>query len=92
MFYNRIGSDLEIEWPITVDDVPDISVLDLTLYVVCDRFKKEMDFTVEDNTLVFTFYGIDQKVRGTYDLELVLNEGEHGQVICDNKNAFTLYK
>ncbi len=92
MFYNRIGSDLEIEWPITVDNVQDISTLDLTLYVVCDRFKKEMDFSVEDNTLVFTFYGIDQKVRGKYDLELVLNEGEHGQVICDNKNAFTLYK
>lgn len=92
MFYNRLGSDLEIEWPISVEGVEDISTLDLTLYVVCNRFKKEMEFTIEDNTLIFTFYGIDQVVRGDYDLELVLNEGEHGQVICDNKNAFNLYK
>lgn len=92
MFYNRLGSDLEIEWPISVEGVEDISTLDLTLYVICNRFKKEMEFTIEDNTLIFTFYGIDQVVRGDYSLELVLNEGEHGQVICDNKNAFNLYK
>jgi len=92
MYYNRIGTDLNIQWPISVEGVDDISTLDLTLYVECKRFKKEMDFTIEDNTLVFTFYGIDQTVLGIYDLELVLNEGEHGQVICDNKKAFKLYK
>ena len=92
MFYNRLGSDLEIQWPITVEGVEDISTLDLSVYVLCNRFRKKMEFTIEDNTLIFTFYGIDQVVCGNYDLELVLNEGEHGQVICDNKNAFTLYK
>jgi len=92
MYYNRLGSDLEISWPIDVEDVEDISTLDLTLYVICNNFKKEMAFDVEDNTLLFTFYGIDQRVAGVYDLELVLNEGEHGQVICDEKNSFTLYK
>ena len=92
MYNNRIGTDITIEWPITVDGVDDISTLDLTVYVCCNNFKKEMEFTIEDNTIIFTFYGIDQRVRGIYDLELVLNEGEHGQVICDNKNAFNLYK
>lgn len=92
MFYNRLGTDLEIEWPITVEDVEDISTLDLSLYIECGNFRKEMDFEIEDNTLIFTFWGIDQRVCGPYDLELILNEGEHGQVICDEKNSFTLYK
>lgn len=92
MFYNRIGSDIEIEWPISIDGVDDISTLDLTVYCICNRFKKKMDISFENNTILFTFYGIDQVVLGDYDLELVLNEGEHGQVICDNKKAFTLYK
>lgn len=92
MFYNRLGSDLEIQWPITVEGVEDISTLDLSVYVLCNRFRKKMDISFDENTILFTFYGIDQVVCGNYDLELVLNEGEHGQVICDNKNAFTLYK
>lgn len=92
MFYNRLGSDLIIEWPISVEGVQDISELDLTLYVICNRYRKKMRFTTENNTIRFTFYGIDQRVCGVYDLELVLNEDDYGQVICDHKKAFTLYK
>ena len=92
MFYNRLGTDLEIEWPITIEGADDISDLDLTLYVICKRFRKELPFTIEDNTLKFTFYGIDQTVCGKYTLQLIMNESEQGQVICDHKKAFTLYK
>lgn len=93
MILNRIGNDLEIQWPVTIDGAEeDLSQLDLTLYVCHNRFKKEMTFTTENNTITFTFFGVDQKVLGTYDLMLVLNEDEHGQVICDAKEAFKLYE
>lgn len=93
MILNRIGTDMTIEWPITIDGVEeDLSQLDLTVYVIHNRFKKEMEFTTENNTITFTFAGVDQKVLGTYDLMLVMNEGESGQVICDAKEAFKLYE
>lgn len=93
MIENRIGCDLILEWPVTIDgEEQDLSQLDLTLYIVNNRFKKELPFTVEDNTLNFTFYGKDQTVLGEYDLELVLNEGKIEQVILDYKRAFNLYK
>ncbi len=93
MILNRIGTDMTIEWPITIDGVEeDLSQLDLTVYVIHNRFKKEMEFTTENNTITFTFAGVDQTVLGTYDLMLVMNEGEPGQVICDAKEAFKLYE
>lgn len=93
MILNRIGTDLTLQWPVTIDgEAQDLSQLDLTVYVIHNRFKKEMTFTTENNTITFTFYGIDQHVLGTYDLQLVMNEGEHGQVICDAKEAFKLYE
>ena len=92
MIKNRIGTDITINWPITIDgEERDLSQLDLTLYVICNRFKKEMNFTIEGNTLTFTFFGKDQRVRGDYDLMLILNEGKEEQVILDNKKAFNLY-
>lgn len=92
MFYNRLGTDLTIQWPITVEGVADISELDMNVYVEHNRFRKKMTYTLEDNTIEFTFAGVDQTVLGTYDLQLIINEGKAGQVICDNKNAFNLFK
>lgn len=92
MIQNRLGDDLILSWPVTVDEQEtDLSSLDLKLYIICDRFKKELPFTVEDNTLNFTFYGKDQRVKGVYNLMLVLNEGKVGQTILDNKKVFNLY-
>lgn len=59
MFYNRLGTDITIQWPITVEGVEDISTLDLTLYILCNRFKKEMDFSIEDNTPTWQLTGLD---------------------------------
>lgn len=93
MIKNRIGTDITISWPITIDgEERPLSEYNLTLYISCNRFKKKMDFTTENNTITFTFYGKDQKVRGDYDLLLVLNEGLTGQVMLDNKKAFNLYE
>lgn len=93
MILNRIGTDITIEWPITIDgQAQTLSELDLTLYVIHNRFKKEMNFTTEGNTMTFTFAGVDQVALGTYDLELVMNEGKEGQVVFDAKHVFKLYK
>ena len=92
MFYSRLGSDVQISWPLSIEGVDDISTLDIKIYVKCERYRKSIPFTTENNTLLFTFYGKDQRVRGNYDLELVINEDKEGQMIYDNKNVFTLIK
>lgn len=92
MINNRLGTDITINWPITINgDEKILSEYDLTLYIICNRYKKELPFTTEGNTLTFTFYGKDQRVYGDYDLLLVLNEGKEEQVMLDNKKAFNLY-
>lgn len=92
MIDNFLGNTMLLEWPVTVEGVEDISTLDLTLYIVCNRFKKELEFTVTDNTLSFTFEGKDQRVAGLYDLELWVNEGENNQMIAVQKDAIRLYR
>jgi hypothetical protein len=93
MIYNELGNTFTLSWPVTIEGTSTpMEDLDLTLYVVCKRFKKEMDFTVSDNTLTFKFEGKDQRVRGTYDLELYINEGENDQVILRQPEVFNIYK
>ncbi len=92
MIQNQLGTTLTIEYPVYVEGYDTLEGLDLTLYVECNRFKKEMDITVEDNTITFTFQGVDQRVAGIYDIILVLNEGLDDQVILTNKNVFNLYR
>ena len=92
LILNRLGTDLEIEWPVMIDDgsIP-LSEYDIKVYLKCKNFKKEASISIENNTIGFTFYGKDQRVAGMYDMELILNEGKTGQVIADYKNAFRLY-
>lgn len=93
MIHNHLGDDLILSWPITIDDTEtDLSQLDLKLYTSCYRFNKQLPFTVEDNTLNFTFFGKDQRVCGVYDLRLVLNENKEGQAVLDNKKVFRIFK
>lgn len=92
MIQNQLGTTLTIEYPVYVEGYDTLEGLDLTLYVECNRFKKEMDITVESNTITFTFQGKDQRVAGIYDIILVLNEGLADQVILTNKNVFNLYR
>lgn len=93
MVENFLGNTLMIEWPVYIEgsETP-LSEMDLTLYIVCNRFKKELEFTVTDNTLSFTFEGKDQRVAGLYDLELWVNEGENNQMIAVQKDAIRLYR
>lgn len=92
MIYNQLGTTFTLEWPVYIKDNTILSDLDITVYVSCSRFKKQMDITVDNNTVIFTFQGTDQKVCGEYDLILYINEGKADQVILKNKKVFKLYR
>lgn len=92
MIYNQLGTTFTLEWPVYIKDNTVLSDLDITVYVSCNRFKKQMDITVDNNTVTFTFQGTDQKVCGEYDLILYINEGKADQVILKNKKVFKLYR
>ena len=92
MIYNQLGTTFTLEWPVYIKDNTVLSDLDITVYVSCNRFKKQMDITVDNNTVTFTFQGTDQKVCGKYDLILYINEGKADQVILKNKKVFKLYR
>lgn len=84
---------MTISYPILIDgEVTDLSQMDVSLYIECNRFNKEMDIEIENNTITFTFEGKDQRVCGDYDIIVYINEGENDQMILRNKNVFKLYK
>lgn len=93
MIYNTLGNTMTISYPILIDgEVTDLSQMDVSLYIECNRFNKEMDIEIENNTITFTFEGKDQRVCGDYDIIVYINEGEDDQMVLRNKNVFKLYK
>ena len=52
--------------------------------------KKFVDFSIEDGLIIFTYYGIKQKILGQYGLSLWENYGKHGQTVVDCNDAFFL--
>lgn len=92
MIDNILGTDLTIEWPITIDgEEQELENTDINVYVKCNLFRKKMNIETEGNTITFTFLGKEQRVRGVYDLELIMNEGKVGQVVLYEKKVFRLY-
>lgn len=86
----RIGNDISVKWSLLVKgtgDPFDLSGLPLKLYLKNMYGRKALeDFSVQDNQILWTFYGKDQKHTGKYSLELVVNEGVVGMMttdICD---------
>lgn len=93
MIYNQLGTTFSIEWPINIEDSDKtLSEMNLTLYVSHNRFHKQMEIVVQNNTISFVFEGKDQRVCGSYDIELYVNEGLENQVLITEKNVFNLYK
>ena len=93
MIYNTLGNTMTISYPILIDgEASDLSQMDVSLYIECNQFSKEMDIEIEDNTITFTFEGKDQRVAGDYDIVVYINEGEDEQMILRNKEVFKLYR
>lgn len=88
----RIGKDISVRWPILTNGTPEsLDGRALKLFIKSQyNVAQELDFTTEDNVVVFTFPGTAQQMLGTYKLTLWENYGKDGQTAVDCCEAFTL--
>lgn len=89
----RIGNDIRIRWSLMdAEQQPyiltnrDVSV-ELNVGTKKVRIK---ELEVEDNTIIFTYYGMSQRYTGNYILKFIENDGEKEMVTFDINDAFTL--
>lgn len=88
----RIGNDLKISWSLFSEAEPFIvEGLDCTLWLK-DRYssKAVTDFEIKENTVSFTFLGMEQKRACAYSLVLVINSGRAGMRSVDLRDVFAL--
>lgn len=88
----RKGKDISVRWPILTNGEPTpLDGRDLTLFVKSQyNVAKQIEFTTEDNIVLFTFYGTEQQMLGGYQLTLWENYGKVGQTAVDYCDAFQL--
>ena len=92
----RKGNDINILWEIfgEIDGVKspyDLTGKDLSLYLGSKYGRKEVtDFSTEENMVIWSFRGKDQKNLGVYSLILVVNEGEEFMHTIDECDAFEI--
>lgn len=90
----RIGNDINIVWSIfDVTGTPYELKKEMKLTLKCGNYLYEVEnYTVEDNKIMFTFYGKTQTTVGTYMLTLVENDDEVGMQTVDCCKAFKLVR
>lgn len=88
----RIGTDLEIRWPIlTNGKETTLEGRDLKLVLTTPlRQKISVDFSVDNNVVVLIYPGCEQKIVGIYNLTLWENFGHERQTVVDKCSAFEL--
>lgn len=88
----RIGTDIEIRWPIlTNGEEVTLEERDLKLILTTPLMQKiPMEFSVEGNAVLFVYSGIEQKIVGVYSLTLWENYGKQHQTVVDKCSAFEL--
>lgn len=92
----RRGNDIDIQWSIYADIEGEIAPYDLagkklTIYMKNQFGSITVDkFSVEGNTVRWTFFGKDQKQSGLYSIELIENDGKEGMHTVDKRDAFQL--
>ena len=92
----RKGNDINILWEIfgEIDGVVspyDLVGKDITLYLGTPYGKEEViDFSTEQNMIIWSFRGKDQKYIGVHTLTLVVNEGEAFMHTIDECQAFEI--
>lgn len=81
----RKGNDIKVTWSLVKEGQPySLEGVELSLYLKNAFGKSEItDFTISGNSVIWNFYGKDQKHVGKYTLEIVINENEVGMVTTD---------
>lgn len=90
----RIGKDIAVKWVILTNGTPQsLEGRDLLL-VLADPFgnRSTPAFSVDGNTVSFTYRGTEQRILGTYRLTLWENYGKSGQTAVDACEAFGLVR
>ena len=82
----RIGNDIKVVWEIRVNGgkgkLSDLQGTVLELHGAFGWWKK-VDFTIENDSVVFTWSGKEQKKTGRYTLTFWANFGKEGQAVVD---------
>jgi len=89
----RIGNDIYIRWSLLDEESQPYIMTGRDVSIELDVGTKRVrikEFEVEGNTLIFTYYGKDQKYTGSYALKFIENDGEKEMVTFDIKDAFAL--
>lgn len=88
----RIGNDINISWTLfDVDGNPYNLGNDTKLILRCGNFTNEIsDYTIQNNIVSFTFYGMEQTNVGTYLLTLIENDDKIGMHTVDYCKVFKL--
>lgn len=89
----RIGNDIVVRWEIFRNGAPAEldKIDDLVIVLSCRGEQRRItDYLIQGNTLVFTFYGRDQKKTGAYTLTYIENESRPGMYTRDETDAFIL--
>lgn len=83
----RIKNDISVKWSLFNKESGEPFILsgkDVSLYLKNMYGRKAVeDFSVQDNQILWTFFGKDQKHTGKYSLELVVNKGVEGMITTD---------
>lgn len=89
----RIGNDILIHWEIMTAEGEPYRLTDKSLQLILsttyDR-KEVSKFEVEDNILMFTYMGKNQRQLGRYTVTLIENNGKEGMHTVDACDAFEL--
>lgn len=90
----RIGNDINLTWRFMYSEGGDPFPLDgktlRILMKVNGKIIRVEECTVEGNCVSWYFRGKDQVELGSYDVEIVLDPEENGQIVHDERNAFRL--
>ena len=90
----RLGNDIGVRWSLIdeneqpyIFDGRDVSV---EIDIGGKKRYRVKELTHEANTLIFTYWGMDQKYTGACSLKFIENDGEKEMVTFDIPNAFEL--
>ena len=87
----RIGNDINVAWNILLrgGEPFNLEGLDVSLYLLTPFGKQKADgFVIEENKVLWTFCGRNQKYTGKYSLELVINEDHISMITTDPVTDF----